>query len=123
MPLIPLHLTAMAVCTVQGWCLHADDLEKSFQAALSKGALPYGLLVSRLDKHAACVGVVTRALVVINPGNPTGNCLSLEDMKVLHTLNRWACALAQWLCDMLRLFGLAASCEVLRATQYCSDGG
>ena len=43
-------------------------------------ALPVSLLESELSK-ATAKGIETRGLVVINPGNPTGNCLSKENMK------------------------------------------
>jgi glutamate--glyoxylate aminotransferase len=39
-----------------------------------------------LDKSLATArgnGINTRAMVVINPGNPTGQCLSLKDMQVI----------------------------------------
>jgi len=44
-----------------GWGLTRAELERSYQAGLAKGVQP-------------------RALVVINPGNPTGQCLSRESM-------------------------------------------
>jgi len=43
-------------------------------------ALPVSELEAKLAK-ANAEGVETRALVVINPGNPTGNSLPLENMK------------------------------------------
>lgn len=46
----------------KGWCMERDEMERSITAA-------------RAD------GLNVRALVVINPGNPTGNCLSLENMQ------------------------------------------
>jgi alanine transaminase len=46
----------------KGWSMERQELERSITAA-------------RAD------GLNVRALVVINPGNPTGNCLSLDNMK------------------------------------------
>lgn len=37
-------------------------------------------------------GITLRALVFINPGNPTGNCLTVEDLQQLVRFaydNRW----------------------------------
>jgi aspartate/methionine/tyrosine aminotransferase len=45
----------------KGWGLTKAELERSYQAGLAKGVQP-------------------RALVVINPGNPTGQCLSRDSM-------------------------------------------
>ena len=42
----------------------AQELEKTLEDALARGVVP-------------------RALVVINPGNPTGNCLPLENMQAV----------------------------------------
>jgi len=44
----------------------------------------WGLSVPELERSVAeakAQGVTSRALAVINPGNPTGGCLSLEDMQ------------------------------------------
>lgn len=46
----------------KGWALSLEELERSFSEAASKGVVP-------------------RALVIINPGNPTGQVLSYENMK------------------------------------------
>ena len=46
----------------KGWGLDADELERSYADARSHG------------KHV-------RAIAVINPGNPTGNCLSQENIE------------------------------------------
>lgn len=46
----------------QGWRISAQDLQNSYDEAKKKGINP-------------------RALVVINPGNPTGQVLSAEEMK------------------------------------------
>lgn len=45
-----------------GWALSTDNLEKSYQAAKAEGRQ-------------------IRALVVINPGNPTGQVMSVENMR------------------------------------------
>lgn len=45
-----------------GWDLSVQELKRSLEDAKSKG-------------------IETRALCVINPGNPTGNCLALESMN------------------------------------------
>lgn len=49
-----------------GWTLDVSELQKSFNAAKSKG-------------------ITTRGLVFINPGNPTGQCLSENNVKELIT--------------------------------------
>ncbi|KAI8391761.1 pyridoxal phosphate-dependent transferase [Radiomyces spectabilis] len=46
----------------QNWGLNVDDLKKSVEESRAKG-------------------VDVRALVIINPGNPTGQCLSEENMR------------------------------------------
>ncbi|KYQ93252.1 alanine transaminase [Tieghemostelium lacteum] len=45
-----------------GWSLEVSELERSYQDAVSRGIKP-------------------RALVIINPGNPTGQSLDYENMK------------------------------------------
>jgi alanine transaminase len=45
-----------------GWSLSVKELERSYKAAKDKGVHP-------------------RALVIINPGNPTGQCLDEDNMK------------------------------------------
>lgn len=47
-----------------GWVLDIDELQKSFDAARAKG-------------------INCRALVFINPGNPTGQCLTQENIRDL----------------------------------------
>jgi alanine transaminase len=54
---IPYYLTEE-----KNWSLHVPDLKDALKKARSEGIRP-------------------RALVVINPGNPTGGCLPEEDMK------------------------------------------
>lgn len=54
---IPYYLTEE-----KNWSLHVPDLKDALKKAHSEGIRP-------------------RALVVINPGNPTGGCLPEEDMK------------------------------------------
>jgi alanine transaminase len=46
----------------KGWALTADELERCYESSLAHGRIP-------------------RALVVINPGNPTGQVLPIENMK------------------------------------------
>lgn len=46
----------------RGWSLGVDELERSLASAKSKGVLP-------------------RALVIINPGNPTGQVLDIDNMR------------------------------------------
>lgn len=48
----------------QGWGLDLESLESSLAQAKRNGVLP-------------------RALVFINPGNPTGNCLTVSDLQQL----------------------------------------
>lgn len=46
----------------------------------------WGLKLASLDKaveEARRQGLAMRALVFINPGNPTGNCLTEEDLQQL----------------------------------------
>jgi alanine transaminase len=45
-----------------GWAMKISELEKDLTQARAKGT-------------------IVRALAVINPGNPTGQCLSIENMK------------------------------------------
>jgi len=47
-----------------GWSLDVNELERSFRASIAQGVTP-------------------RALVFINPGNPTGQCLSEEQLRAL----------------------------------------
>lgn len=47
-----------------GWALNIDELQRSLDAAKSKG-------------------ITCRALVFINPGNPTGQCLTIENIRDL----------------------------------------
>lgn len=47
-----------------GWGMDISELERSYRAAKSKGVTP-------------------RALVFINPGNPTGQCLTAEQLENL----------------------------------------
>lgn len=50
----------------QGWALTASELERCYDTSVAMGRIP-------------------RALVVINPGNPTGQVLPLENMKeIIH---------------------------------------
>jgi aspartate/methionine/tyrosine aminotransferase len=49
-----------------GWSLDIDELRRSLQEAKSKG-------------------ILCRALVFINPGNPTGQCLSETNIRDLIT--------------------------------------
>ena len=46
----------------QGWSLNVDDLQKQVQESINSGIVP-------------------RAIVVINPGNPTGQVLNKEDIE------------------------------------------
>ncbi|KAG0039380.1 hypothetical protein BGZ82_008480 [Podila clonocystis] len=46
----------------KGWGLTTEELQRSFDVAAKKG-------------------IDTRALVIINPGNPTGQCLSEQNMR------------------------------------------
>lgn len=48
----------------RGWALHESELERAFGEAVAKGNRP-------------------RAMVVINPGNPTGNSLSYDDVSAV----------------------------------------
>lgn len=59
--LVPYYLDEL-----NGWSLDVKELQKSFNEAKSKGINP-------------------RALVFINPGNPTGQCLSEENIRQLIT--------------------------------------
>jgi alanine transaminase len=71
-PQYPLYTASIALCNGKavpyyldeeaGWALHLAELKKSLNEARSKG-------------------ISVRALCVINPGNPTGNVLSFQDMK------------------------------------------
>jgi len=71
-PQYPLYSAALALMQAQllpyeldedaGWSLPLPELEKSLAEARAAGVSP-------------------RSLVVINPGNPTGNCLPLENMQ------------------------------------------
>ena len=49
-----------------GWSLSVEELNKSYEAARAKKVLP-------------------RALVVINPGNPTGQCLTADNIRDIIT--------------------------------------
>ena len=71
-PQYPLYSAALALAQAHllpyeldedaGWSLPLSELEKSLAEARAAGVSP-------------------RSLVVINPGNPTGNCLPLENMQ------------------------------------------
>lgn len=71
-PQYPLYSAAIALYGGQevpyylsesdSWGTSVDDLKKSLEAAKDNG-------------------IDTRALCVINPGNPTGQCLTEENMK------------------------------------------
>mmetsp|Transcript_44465 Transcript_44465/g.115050 ORF Transcript_44465/g.115050 Transcript_44465/m.115050 type:complete len:504 (-) Transcript_44465:315-1826(-) len=63
--LVPYYLNEAA-----GWGLDADDLAASLAAGKAQG-------------------LTVRAMVVINPGNPTGQCLSLENQR---QIVRFCCA-------------------------------
>jgi len=56
------HLLGYELVEEEGWRLSVDVLEEKLAAAKANG-------------------IHTRGLVVINPGNPTGNSLPLENMK------------------------------------------
>ena len=56
------HLLGYELVEAEGWRLSVDVLEEKLAAAKANG-------------------IHTRGLVVINPGNPTGNSLPLENMK------------------------------------------
>ena len=56
---VPYYLDEQA-----GWALHADEVREA-------------------ARRARANGVDVRALVVINPGNPTGNVMSRADMEAL----------------------------------------
>ena len=56
------HMLGYELDEANDWSMPIDQLEQSLQESIAKGITP-------------------RALVVINPGNPTGNSLPLENMK------------------------------------------
>ncbi|KAG0320009.1 hypothetical protein BGZ99_004723 [Dissophora globulifera] len=71
-PQYPLYTATLAVLNAKpvpyyldeskGWGLTTEELQRSFD-------------------EAAKSGIETRALVIINPGNPTGQCLTEENMR------------------------------------------
>lgn len=71
-PQYPLYTATLAVLDAnpvpyyldesKGWGLTTQELQRSFDEAVEKG-------------------IETRALVIINPGNPTGQCLTEENMR------------------------------------------
>ncbi|KAF8938632.1 hypothetical protein BGZ58_000445 [Dissophora ornata] len=71
-PQYPLYTATLAVLDAnpvpyyldeaKGWGLTTEELQRSYDEAAKKG-------------------VDTRALVIINPGNPTGQCLTVENMR------------------------------------------
>lgn len=54
----------MRLYSLQGWGLNLDSMERAVTGA-------------RRD------GLNLRALVFINPGNPTGNCLTESDLQAI----------------------------------------
>ncbi|KAG0209373.1 hypothetical protein BGX28_010361 [Mortierella sp. GBA30] len=71
-PQYPLYTATLAVLNAnpvpyyldesKGWGLTTEELQRSYDEACEKG-------------------IETRALVIINPGNPTGQCLTEENMR------------------------------------------
>ncbi|KAF9208356.1 hypothetical protein BGZ49_009048 [Haplosporangium sp. Z 27] len=71
-PQYPLYTATLAVLDANPVPYYLDE---------SKG---WGLTTNELQRsydEAARLGVDTRALVIINPGNPTGQCLTIENMR------------------------------------------
>ncbi|KAF9437834.1 hypothetical protein BGZ76_010919 [Entomortierella beljakovae] len=71
-PQYPLYTATLAVLDAKPVPYYLDE---------SKG---WGLTVEELQRsydEAAKEGIETRALVIINPGNPTGQCLTQENMR------------------------------------------
>eukprot|EP00158_Paraphelidium_tribonemae_P004996 Partr_v1_DN27096_c4_g1_i3_m28769 putative alanine aminotransferase len=72
MPQYPLYTATLALCQgvpvpyylleEKGWTMPIEELERSLRDARAQG-------------------IEVRALCVINPGNPTGQCLKLEEMR------------------------------------------
>jgi aspartate/methionine/tyrosine aminotransferase len=72
---IPQYPLYSATLALQGAHMLGYELDEGANWALDMGGM------ERAVADAKARGVSPRALVVINPGNPTGNCLPLENMQ------------------------------------------
>jgi alanine transaminase len=63
-----------------GWGLEVSEMKRALAEARSKGTKPVTCCCLAL-RSGASPGINVRAVVVINPGNPTGQNLSESDIR------------------------------------------